>query len=91
MALIEAFETTTIVTGQEQTKSALLVFGSQDCKAWNPVAGTLNRRLWVDQLTTSPKSGVYKFYSVVFAGRIERSELKEIDFVFNERYNNRLR
>ena len=91
MALIDAFITTTTTTGEGQTRSNLIVYGSQDCKRWNPVAGASNWREWVEQLTTSPKSGVYKFFSVVFAGRIERSELNNIDFVFDERYNNRLR
>lgn len=74
-----------------QTTTQIVLMGSQDCKTWFPVAGTNNRKKWVDQITTSPKSGVFKYYSIIFAGRIERSVIRSLDFIFTERYNNRLR
>ena len=73
------------------TSTQIVLLGSQDCKTWFPVAGTTSNRQWTDQITTSPKSGVFKYYSVIFAGRIEHAEIRSLDFIFTERYNNRLR
>lgn len=93
MALIDVFTeiTTTTTVDVDRTKAALIVYGSQDGKQWIPVAGTLNYKKWFEKVVISPASGVYKFFITCFAARIERSELKEMDFRYQERYWNKVR
>lgn len=74
-----------------RTKSAMIVYGSQDCMQFVPITGTLDERAYIDKIKVFRHSGAYKFFSVLYAGRIERTELKTIDISYQERYTNKLR
>jgi len=90
MALIPAVEVE-VIPVNNNTKAAILVFGSQDGRTWVPVSGTLDYRDWIDCITVHRWKGVYKYFSLVYAGRVERTELKHVDIRLQERYTNKER
>lgn len=82
----------TTYTGQVlDSKAEILVFGSNDCKNWQPVAGSEQWRQWWDHIVVKRGVGTYKFYIVCYASRIEQSEINNMEFRVVERFNNRFR
>jgi hypothetical protein len=73
------------------TKSAIILFGSQDGRTWIPVTGILDYRSFIDKIIVHRFKGVYKYFTMVYAGRIERTTLNHIDIRLQERYMNRER
>jgi|GEM_PF-4783716 len=90
MALIQAIETIT-TPSTFATKSVLLLYGSNDAINFTPVAGISDYRVKIDKIKPSRFGGVYKYFTISYAGRVENTVINNADARFTERYMNRER
>lgn len=68
------------------------VFGSNDLVTWKFLIGNQRSGIGVKDYLTQRTHGSAKYYAFIFAGRITTSsEIKQIEIIFNIKWNNRLR
>lgn len=90
MALIPPIQAE-ITPVNTSTKSVILLFGSQNGRNFIPISGIEDYRDYIDKIILHRLKGVYKYFTLVYAGRIERTEIKHVDIRLQERYLNRER
>ena len=68
------------------------IFGSDDLVTWRFLVGSQRSGTGIKDYLIQRTHGSVKYYSFVFAGRITTSsEIKQIELIFNVKWNNRLR
>lgn len=73
-------------------KCGFYVFGSDDTVTWKLLIGNQRFGLGIKDYLIQRTHGSAKYYAFVFAGRISTSsEIKQIELIFNLKWNNRLR
>lgn len=89
---IERLILRTIFTSESGNYPGFYVFGSNDLKTWQFLQGKQRTGEHVKDLLNQRSHGSAKYYIFIFAGKITTdSEIKQIDIVYKNKWDNRLR
>jgi len=73
-------------------QAGFYLFASDDLYTWQFITGKQKTGTRVKDLLIQRSHGSAKFYAFIFCGRIyTNSEIKQIELIYNIRWNNRLR
>lgn len=73
-------------------QAGFYLFASDDLFTWQFITGKQKTGTGVKDLLIQRSHGSAKFYAFIFAGRVyTNSEIKQIELIYNIRWNNRLR